>query len=70
MTDMKTEYKIRDMKVLGVGEHFKKMAAKQGYVQLAPDVAKVFADAESVNNALRKLIEAMPQQPAKRKKSA
>ncbi len=29
-------------------------------VALAPDVARVFKDAESVNRALRKLLEAMP----------
>jgi hypothetical protein len=57
---MREEYKLRDMKVVGVGEHFRRMAAKNRYVQLDPDVAKVFKDGEAVNRALRKLMEAMP----------
>jgi hypothetical protein len=54
---MREEYKLRDMKVLGVGEHFQRMAAKNRYVQLEPDVAAVFKDGQSVNAVLRKVIE-------------
>jgi hypothetical protein len=42
---------------------------KPAYVRLDNDVAKVFRDSGSVNRALRKLIEAMPAQPAKRRKT-
>src|SRR5882672_8327384 len=49
---------------------FAKPAKGSKVVQLEPDVAAVFKDADSVNNALRKLIQAMPQRLAKRKKSA
>jgi hypothetical protein len=39
-------------------------------VKLAPDVARVFKDAASVNKALRKLIEAMPGQTLQKRKTA
>jgi hypothetical protein len=39
-------------------------------VFLAPDVAKVFKDAAAVNNALRKIIEAMPNASPRKRKSA
>lgn len=45
-------------------------AWKKQMVRLEPDVAKVFADAASVNNALRKLIEAMPAPIAQKRKTA
>lgn len=45
------------------------LSFRRGYVRLEPDLREVFPDAESVNNALRKLIEAFPRS-GKRKKSA
>lgn len=54
---MKEEYKLRDMEVLGVGEHFQRMAAKNRYVQLDPDVAEVFKDGKLVSTVLRKVME-------------
>jgi hypothetical protein len=36
-------------------------------VRLESDVARVFKDSQAVNNALRKLIEAMPRETRKRK---
>jgi hypothetical protein len=39
------------------GKYAKRYAAGTNVVLLAPDVAKVFADSESVNRALRGLIE-------------
>src|SRR5207249_945647 len=43
---------------------------KKTMIRLEPDVAKFFHDAAAVNNALRKLIEAIPPQPVKGKKTA
>jgi len=39
------------------GKYAKRYAAGTNVVLLAPDVAKVFADSDSVNRALRGLIE-------------
>jgi hypothetical protein len=39
-------------------------------VELDADVAKVFKDAAAVNNALRKLIEAVPQAGGRKRRSA
>jgi hypothetical protein len=39
------------------GKYAKRYAAGSNVVLLAPDVAKVFGDSESVNRALRGLIE-------------
>jgi hypothetical protein len=39
------------------GKYAKRYAAGTNVVLLAPDVAKVFSDSESVNRALRSLIE-------------
>ena len=53
-----------------VGRGPKAIFAKPGdlkMVQLDSDVGRVFRDSEAVNNALRKLIEAMP---ARKRKSA
>jgi hypothetical protein len=41
--------------------------ASKPVVQLASDVARVFKDAAAVNNALRKIIEAMPGSPPRRR---
>ena len=55
---------------VSVGRGRKAIFAKPaGVIQLAKDVQAVFKDSDSVNNALRKLIEAMPRN-GKRKKSA
>jgi len=43
---------------------------KKLMVRLEPDIAKVFQGSQAVNNALRKLIEAMPEPAGRRKKSA
>jgi hypothetical protein len=47
----------------------KPSAAVRGFVRLDNDVAKVFRNSDSVNRALRKLIEAMPAQSAKQRKT-
>ena len=54
----------------GPGAIFAKPPKGSKTVLLEPDVAKVFKDANAANRALRKLIEAMPDRSAKRKKSA
>lgn len=43
---------------------------RRGYVRLDRDLRKVFKDDESVNQALRKLIEAKPVSPARKRKTA
>jgi hypothetical protein len=46
-------------------EQFRKW--KRQMARLEPDVRKAFPDDQAVNRALRKLIEAMPAQPRKRR---
>jgi hypothetical protein len=64
------EIDLKRAKIAGVGEYFRRMAAEQRYVQLDPDVAKVFGDSESVNRVLRAIIAARPSTVGKRRKSA
>ena len=54
----------------GPGSFFEKPPKGTKSVSLDPDVAKVFRDAESVNRALRKLIEAMPMASTRKRRSA
>ncbi len=51
--DLRPEYDLRSLRVRKVGP---KRSGFGGFVQLAPDVAEVFPNAESVNEALRFLI--------------
>jgi hypothetical protein len=51
----------------GRQEWLKFLSVKRGYVRLTPDVLEFFKNDEAVNNALRKLIEAMPTELRKRK---
>ncbi len=50
--DLKSEYDLKSLKVRKVGEGRKLL----NQIQLDVDVAKVFPDSESVNEALRFLI--------------
>jgi hypothetical protein len=50
---LRPEYDLRSLRVRRVGS---KRTGFGGFVQLAPDVAEIFPDAESVNEALRFLI--------------
>ena len=68
--DEMQEIDLKRAKIAGVGEYFRRMAAEQRYVQLDPDVAKVFGDSESVNRVLRAIITATPATVGKRRKSA
>jgi hypothetical protein len=45
------------------------LAFKRGYVRLAPELRRFFKDEEAVNDALRKLVQAMPG-PVKKRKTA
>lgn len=49
---------------------FAKPPRRGAVVELDADVAKVFKDAAAVNNALRKLIEAVPQAGGRKRRSA
>jgi hypothetical protein len=55
--ELRSEYDLRRMRVRKVGPQRTGFGAH--YVQLAPDVAEVFPDAEAVNEALRFLIRVM-----------
>ncbi len=52
--DLRPEYDLRTLRVRKVGPARKSFGGQ--LVQLAPDVAEVFPDSESVNEALRFLI--------------
>ena len=52
--ELRSEYDLRALEVRRVGPERKHFG--RSVVQLAPDVAEVFPDAESVNEALRFLI--------------
>ncbi len=52
--DLRTEYDFKSLRVRKVGPQ--RLEANSQFVQLAPDVAEVFPDSESVNEALRFLI--------------
>ncbi|MCT7960560.1 hypothetical protein NG791_07755 [Laspinema sp. D1] len=55
MTDeLRPEYDLRSLRVRKMGSERKNFGGKT--IQLAPDVAEVFPDAEAVNEALRFLI--------------
>jgi hypothetical protein len=51
--ELRPEYDLKSLRVRKVGP---KRTGFGGFVQLAPDVAEMFPDAESVNEALRFLI--------------
>ncbi len=51
--ELRPEYDLKSMRVRKVGP---KRAGFGSFVQLAPDVAEVFPNAEAVNEALRFLI--------------
>lgn len=52
--DMRSEYELKSLRVRKVGPQ--RAGFGSHFVQLAPDVAEVFPDAEAVNEALRFLI--------------
>jgi hypothetical protein len=54
MDDLRPEYDLRSLRVRKVGPERVRFGGQ--LVQLAPDVAEVFPDSESVNEALRFLI--------------
>ena len=53
--DLLPEYDLKSLRVRGVGPERKSVGGKP-VIQLEPDVAEVFPDAASVNEALRFLI--------------
>ena len=52
--ELRPEYDLRSLRVRRIGRERSGFGGQ--FVQLAPDVAEVFPDAESVNEALRFLI--------------
>ena len=55
--ELRPEYDLRNLRVRKVGPQRTGFGSQ--FVQLAPDVAEVFPDAEAVNEALRLLIRVM-----------
>ena len=53
--DLLPEYDLKKLRVRGIGPGRKSLAGKS-IIQLEPDVAEVFPDTASVNEALRFLI--------------
>ncbi|MFA5864366.1 MAG: hypothetical protein WC975_06730 [Phycisphaerae bacterium] len=54
--DLRSEYDFASLKMVGKGKYVRSYRAGTNMVLLSPDVAKVFPDAEAVNEALRLLI--------------
>ena len=54
--DLRPEYDFSQMEGGVRGKHFESYQAGTNLVHLAPDVAEVFRDEQSVNEALRSLI--------------
>ncbi len=57
--DLRPEYNLKDLRVRKVGSDRQGFGSKN--IHLEPDVAEVFPDANSVNEALRFLIRMMRQ---------
>jgi hypothetical protein len=54
--DLKPEYDLTKLKLVGRGKYAQKYNAGTNLVLLAPDVVEYFPDEDSVNSALRSLI--------------
>ncbi|PWU21414.1 MAG: hypothetical protein C5B50_01730 [Verrucomicrobia bacterium] len=54
--DLKAEYDLTKLKLVGRGKYAEKYKAGTNLILLAPDVVKYFPDPDSVNSALRALI--------------
>jgi len=68
--EMREEYDLSKLKGRVRGKHHKEFQKGTNLVLLEPDVAEVFPDASSVNEALRMLAKVASQQPkGTRKKS-
>jgi hypothetical protein len=55
--DLQSEYDLAELKGGVRGKYFRQAAAGTNVVLIEPDLASVFPDAESVNRALRLLVE-------------
>ncbi len=55
--DLKPEYDLAKLKLVGRGKYTQKYNAGTNLVLLAPDVVEYFPNQDSVNSALRSLIE-------------
>jgi hypothetical protein len=66
-SELPTELDFSKLKYVGRGPRALEKAARRRLVPLDPDVAKVFADARKVNDALRGLIQLSKQATQPRK---
>jgi len=60
--DLEPEYDLSKLKALGRGKYAQRYKAGTNLVLLAPDVAPYFPDQESVNSALRSLVDIVKRQ--------
>ena len=68
--DLPAELDFGKLKFIGRGPKAIELASRRKVVPLDPDVAKVFDNAEAVNEALRGLIHLAKQSARKRRKTA
>ncbi|HEX5413409.1 MAG TPA: hypothetical protein VFZ27_16270 [Terriglobia bacterium] len=74
--ELRREYNLSDFKKFERGKYYTRVKASSNVVVLDPEVAAVFPNSESVNKALRSLVEvaeavtSVPSQPARRHRSA
>ncbi|HSB81165.1 MAG TPA: hypothetical protein VLM91_20485 [Candidatus Methylomirabilis sp.] len=68
--DLPAELDFGSLKFIGRGPKAIETASRRKVVPLDPDVARVFDNAEAVNDALRGLIQLAKQSARKRKKIA
>lgn len=66
--DMRAEYDLSKMKLVGRGIYAERYRSGTNIVLLDPDVRKAFPDDESVNEALRVIAKAAKRQASRTKK--
>ena len=67
--DMRPEYDLRKLKLVGRGVYAERYRSGTNLVLLEPDVRAAFTDDEAVNEALRVIAKAAKQQTARVRKS-
>ncbi len=61
---LRAEYNFHELKMIGRGKYAKQYRAGTNLIHLEPDVAKVFQNDQSVNEALRSLMRLAKSQTA------
>jgi hypothetical protein len=68
--DLRPEYDLSQLKGGVCGKYYKRAMAGTNLVLIEPDLAKVFPDTDSVNRALRLLVDAASSATTPRRKRA